>query len=116
MRIILSLLFSALIFVSTAYSADWCGQFYGLPSARVQPIDRFDIRLESLRSEITGKSSEEDVVDALAKEHSRTILLQMQALPKIYDASEYSADDIKNALAFRKEIKLVEGQLGFYMR
>lgn len=116
MRILCSFLFSFLLFVSVGYPAAQCIQIYGVESDRIQPIDRFFTRLENLKSVLSNKSSDSEVVDALAQETSRTILLQLQALPKIYEASEYTARDIKNALAFRKEIKLVEGQLGFYMR
>jgi hypothetical protein len=117
MRIMFSFLFSLFLFVSTGYSAALsCGQFYGVTSARIQPVDRFIVRLEGLRKALANKTSESEMVDALAKEHSRTLLLQLQALPKVIEASDYSADDIKSALAFRKEIKAVEGQVGFYMR
>lgn len=117
MRILFSFLFSLLLFVSSGHTATLsCGQFYGVPSARIQPADRFAVRLEGLRKALANKTSEGEIVEALAKEHSRTLLLQLQALPKVIEASDYSADDIKNALAFRKEIKVVEGQIGYYVR
>jgi hypothetical protein len=77
-----------------------------------QPVDRFSIRLEFIRNTTAPAKSQAERVDLLASDDVRKAMMQLQALAKIYEASDRAEKEKSLFKDFRIEMKDVEGEVG----
>jgi hypothetical protein len=82
----------------------------------IEPLERFSKRLDILRKDVSGRTSDLELLNAFATDDSRTVTLHLQALGKIYEIALGSHGDRKAMTKFREEVKFFEGQSGDYMR
>ena len=113
----------ALLVLVTALFPSWARAWGGVaPSAlqcsvlfsgvKPQPVDRFGIRIEFVRNATSSAQSKLELVDRIADDDVRKVLMQLQGLAKIYEASDLSEQTKAEFKEFRMQMKEVEGYSG----
>lgn len=93
-----------------------CLKAFDSTLSRIDPFERFEKRIEYLEIAVKGKTSPEEIMNALDVELVRKNLLQLQGLFKIYEAIPASKHDLKLVSEARKDIKNLEGAIGGLQR
>lgn len=96
------------------YSDHSCEQIFLFSS--IEPADRFSIRFSALKTNLTSELSPQDIINRMASERFRQLMIQLQALAKVYEEAFLDSKDFERMRAVRKAIKMAEGSLGEVMR
>jgi hypothetical protein len=93
-----------------------CLKAFDSTLSRIEPVTRFDRRIQYLEDQVIGKTKSDEILDALNVELVRKNLLQFQGLLKIYESIPASKQDLKIVSVGRKDLKTLEDAIGHLQR